>query len=213
MQTQKKLTKFYIVRHGQTEWNTQGRVQGHSDSPLTDEGVLQAQNTARLLRQIDFDRVFASDLMRAKRTAQIIKSDRKLAVVTTEILREVSFGRFEGRKVAEMVEELREEIDKREQLSENELMKHQIDPEIESYDQTATRTLNFLREVAIGYPGQTILIVTHANVVRSTLIKLGFATNAQLPHGSIRNAGFALIEGDGVDFFVKDTFNITLENK
>lgn len=209
----KFMTNIYLVRHGETEWNTLQLLQGHHDSPLTAKGVKQAEEAKELLRDIDFDRIFSSDLFRCQRTAEIIASDNKLAIQTSELLRECTFGRFEGKKIAEMVETLREEIDKREKLSEEELMKHQIHPEIESYDQIATRMLTFLREVAVGYQNQRLLVVSHAGSIRALLVKLGFATNKQLPHGCIGNAGFVHLESDGVDFFVRETHNISVADK
>src|SRR3989344_5835107 len=92
-----KLTTFYIVRHGQTEWNTKGLLQGHGDSPLTYLGVKQAEQIRDELKSIHFDAIFSSDLLRAKRTAEIVALERKIAVKTTQALRERDFGHFEGK--------------------------------------------------------------------------------------------------------------------
>ena len=67
--------KLYLIRHGQTEWNTQRRVQGAMDSPLTKNGIIQAENAARRLKDIHFAAAFASPQLRAYRTAEIITAD------------------------------------------------------------------------------------------------------------------------------------------
>lgn len=87
---------FYIVRHGETEWNAQGLMQGHLDSPLTSTGEEQARELAQTLLAIHFDHVFSSDLLRARRTAELLVIDRKFALNTTQLLRERTFGKYEG---------------------------------------------------------------------------------------------------------------------
>lgn len=71
---------LYIARHGQTEWNAKGILMGQKDSPLTDLGVQQACDLAKELANVHFDAIFSSDLLRAQRTAQIVKLERDLAI-------------------------------------------------------------------------------------------------------------------------------------
>jgi broad specificity phosphatase PhoE len=71
---------FYITRHGETVWNIQQRMQGQQDSPLTENGILQAKAAAEKLKKIHFDHAFSSDLLRARRTAEIIAADHDLAI-------------------------------------------------------------------------------------------------------------------------------------
>src|SRR3990172_8408752 len=89
-------TTIYIVRHGETEWNIKGVMQGHSDSPLTKTGEKQAHQIAEELKEIHFDEIFSSDALRAKRTAEIIALERKMAVQAKTALRERNYGEFEG---------------------------------------------------------------------------------------------------------------------
>ena len=88
----------YIVRHGQTLFNFLERVQGWSDSPLTDKGVHQAKAVAIHLASIHFDAIYSSDLMRAMHTAEAIleKQNSVTELQTTPLLREAYFGGFEG---------------------------------------------------------------------------------------------------------------------
>src|SRR3989338_5919677 len=93
---------IYLVRHGETEWNEKKIIQGHSDIPLNKKGELQAKELGQEFKGIHFDAVFSSNLIRAKRTAEIAVLEKKLAVVTTNALRERMFGRFEGKHISEL---------------------------------------------------------------------------------------------------------------
>lgn len=90
-------TKLLIVRHGQSVWNALGRWQGQADPPLSSEGESQSLEAAGRLSGIKIDRVFASDLQRARRTAEIIAETLGApAVLTDPGLREVDVGRWSG---------------------------------------------------------------------------------------------------------------------
>lgn len=68
--------------------------------------------------------------------------------------------------------------------------------------------ITFLRETAVAYLGENILVVSHSGIMRASLIKLGFGTASELNFSCISNAGYAVIESDGVDFFVRETDGI-----
>lgn len=87
---------IYLMRHGETEWNKEGRLQGQSDIPLNELGLELAEKTAVGLRDIRFDAAFSSPLQRALATAETIVGDRKLPVVTDDRLKEMHFGANEG---------------------------------------------------------------------------------------------------------------------
>src|SRR5258706_4066259 len=91
-----KLATLYIVRHGESEWNIKHLIQGQKDIVLSKNGKLQAQILAGELKKISFEFIFSSDLLRAKRTAEIVALEHKLAVQTAKVLRERSFGKLEG---------------------------------------------------------------------------------------------------------------------
>lgn len=92
--------KFYIIRHGVTEWNTQFRIQGAADVPLAPEGIRLAAKTGEALKDIPFDICFTSPLIRAKQTAQLILGERinKIPIMEDERIQEINFGVLEGVK-------------------------------------------------------------------------------------------------------------------
>ncbi|MDE7059311.1 MAG: histidine phosphatase family protein, partial [Lachnospiraceae bacterium] len=83
---------IYLIRHGETDYNKGRRLQGVTDIPLNERGIALAEQTARELLEIRFDKIFTSPLVRAKKTAEIIRGERKIPIIVTDGLREISFG-------------------------------------------------------------------------------------------------------------------------
>ena len=193
-----KLTKIYLVRHGETDWNVQNLLQGHTDTHLNKKGIKQSQEFAKKVKKVKFDAVFSSDLVRARRTAEIITLDRKLAIETRKVLRERFFGKYEGMPRREFYKL----FTNWEKLSEKEKFRFKLSEDIESEEEAAIRLITFLREVSVGYARITILIVAHGGLMKALLIHLGYAT-AEKPV-RMKNNGFILLESDGVDFFIKE---------
>ncbi len=140
---------IYFVRHGQTEWNRLGRMQGHIDIELNEEGKKQAQIVKEKLSGVKFDKVFSSPLKRAVETAQIISGQD---IVIDDRLIERFNGELEGK--------LKEEI---------EVYPDFNDPNdtrfgIESLDSFRGRINNFLDEITKNYKNKNILVATHAGV-------------------------------------------------
>ena len=98
------MTRWFLVRHGETEWNRDGRIQGHSDVPMSDTGHEQARRTAERLAHVAFSAAYASDLSRARETAEIIlaRNSAPPPLRVDTALRELSFGLLEGRTMKEI---------------------------------------------------------------------------------------------------------------
>ncbi len=90
------MKKIYIVRHGETNWNLEGRTQGWKDSSLTEQGLQQAKQLAQRLKKEEIQVVFSSNLERATSTAHIIADAIKAPCFYLEDLKEVGFGHWEG---------------------------------------------------------------------------------------------------------------------
>ncbi len=192
-----KKTVIYLVRHGETEWNLKNLIQGQADSPLTKLGIKQAEEVAKDLKKVKFDYVYASDSLRAKRTANIIAAEHKLHVETSKLLRERYFGKLEGQpsKALDMFREMYKK------MTDDEIFKYRATPDSETDEEITTRLITFLRELAISHPGKNVLVVSHGAIMRAFLVKLGYATYESL--GWIGNGAFVKLETDGTDFVIK----------
>ncbi len=140
---------IYFVRHGQTEWNKLGKLQGHKDIELNDEGRKQAQIVKEKLSGVKFDKVFSSPLKRAKETAQIICN--KEVVVDNRLIERFN-GELEGKLKAEI-----------------KTFPDFNDPNetrfgIETLNSFKGRINDFLDEITKKYKNQNVLVVTHAGV-------------------------------------------------
>ena len=89
--------KLYIIRHGETSWNVERRLQGASDTDLNENGIALAAITGAAMKEIPFDCCFSSPLKRARETARLVLAGRNIPVTEDERLREISFGEWEGR--------------------------------------------------------------------------------------------------------------------
>lgn len=200
-----KYATFYIVRHGQTDWNVKHLLQGQTDIPLNAEGEKQAKALAKQLKHIHFDKVFTSDLSRAKRTAELIVLEKKLAVITQELLRERRLGSFEGKHVS-YVDVFNKMMEK---STYEERFRYKESPDMESDEEAVGRFITFFREVAVINPGQVMLVVTHGAMMRAFLMHLGWGDYNTFSHKrAIHNGAYVKIETDGVDFFIKETYGI-----
>ncbi len=206
---QENYCNLYIVRHGETEWNVKNIIQGQSNSDLTEKGIQQAKDAGDELKDIKFDAVFSSDSTRAHRTALIIKLDRELIVETSHLLRERSFGSFEGKPGNHFHETFKEKLKEKELLEDK--WDFRVADDVETDEELVSRFIIKLREIAVAYPGKTVLVVSHGGPIRMFLAKIGYATRQELIGGSFKNAGYVNVLSDGVDFFIKSIKGVELK--
>ena len=193
---------LYLVRHGQTQWNVDQLIQGQTDVPLTKRGEKQAHEQRVQLQTISFTHIYSSDLIRAHRTAEILNLERKLAVQTTEAIRERYFGLYQGKTMEEGKRKLWD------LLAHYSNHPHIKESGVETNEQMIGRSITFLRETSVAHPDENVLVVTHGGIMRLILIHLGFATEKTLPSGAIQNLAYIKLECDGVEFKVIDTSGI-----
>ena len=98
--------RIYTARHGQTSWNNEGRMQGHTDIPLDETGIAQAHKLSERFKDIKISKIYSSDLSRALETARIINKHHNVEIIVETDLREMSFGQFEGRLLSEVGDQL-----------------------------------------------------------------------------------------------------------
>ena len=94
--------KLFLIRHGQTLWNKEGKYQGDKDIDLTRVGINQAKLAAKYLSRVDFSNIYSSPLRRAIDTANIINKTKNLKIIARENLKEINFGKWEGMKFDEI---------------------------------------------------------------------------------------------------------------
>ncbi len=154
------VTRLLVIRHGETAWNTEGRIQGHIDIPLNDKGRWQADRLATALIDEDIHAIYSSDLERARDTAQAVASALNQPLQLHTGLRERHFGRLEGNTQAEVAAQWPEEGRRW----------RERDP---SYGPEGGETLQAFYERSVGvltalaqqHPGQTIVVVAHGGVL------------------------------------------------
>lgn len=88
--------RLYIIRHGETDWNQAGRLQGQTDIPLNENGIRLAQVTGAGMKHIPFDLAITSPLKRARQTAELVLGERNIPILEDKRIAEISFGSWEG---------------------------------------------------------------------------------------------------------------------
>lgn len=153
-------TQLLLIRHGETIWNIQGRLQGHLDSDLTETGIAQAHAMAERLTKESFSALYSSDLGRAYRTAEIIAARTGHTILPDRRLRERYLGIFETFTWQEIEGKYPEELNAYRTLGPDYVI-----PNGESARQRFDRAIAGLEEIARRHAGQSVVIVTHGGVL------------------------------------------------
>lgn len=161
------MTRIYLVRHGETTWNAEGRWQGTLDIPLGEVGHQQAQALAKHLKDRPIAAIYSSDLSRARDTAEPLSRAKGLEIQTDARLRELDFGVFQGLTHDEIRAKYPEE--------ERELFVDYLDfvlPEGESRRTVQARVYEMWQEVVRRHPNSEVVVMSHGGPVRLLLLKL-----------------------------------------
>jgi broad specificity phosphatase PhoE len=145
------MTTILLARHGETDWNREGRWQGWADPPLNETGRAQARALATELAGTPFDAVYSSDLRRARETAEIVAAPHGIEVVVDPALREIDVGSWSGLTRTEISERF---PDGRR-------------PDGETHEQHAARVRAAVSRLARSHPDGRILLVSHGGTIRS----------------------------------------------
>lgn len=178
-------TRIMAIRHGETSWNVDGRIQGHTDIPLNDQGRRQARQLARALAGETPAALYSSDLKRAMETAREVAHHCHVTTVPEPRLRERCFGHYEGRTFAQVALESPEQA----------LRWRQRDPEFtprggESLVMLRERVEAVVDELAARHAGALMVLVAHGGVMDvlyrlATRQHLQAARSWQLPNAAI----------------------------
>lgn len=205
------MITLYLVRHGETAHNLNGRIQGQSDSPLTPLGRAQAQALGKRLANERFDAAYTSDLGRARDTAAIIASYQKnpINLIETPFLRERCFGVLQGLTAEEIEEKYPADLH---EWRRPPLKWTQGPPGAETTTQVLERCGSFVEDIIEKHPdGSRILVVGHGGSVRGVIMTAcGFPESfSSVWH--LSNAGLSIIRvGDHASIWlVNDTCHLT----
>ncbi len=199
--------EIYLIRHGETDYNKQRRLQGIGDIPLNARGIELARRTAEGLLDVPFDKIYTSPLIRAKKTAEIIRGSRDIEIIPTDSLLEISFGDYEGLTVRE--EDYNIPDPEFRNFFDAPHLYH-TPPNGESIEQMRERTTSFIRQVMEDpkQEGKTILMASHGAAIRGILSGLqGLPVSRFWEGGVHKNCAVSLIRAE------LGKFEIVFENR
>ncbi len=186
------MTRFIVLRHGETRWNLDSRIQGHADSELTEAGRRQAELLARRLERESFDVLVSSDLGRALTTANLLAERTRHACVADARLRERSFGEAEGLTYGELDHEYPEVFSK----------VRETDPDYripggESRREFYERVKAVFESLGEEHRGRRVAVVCHGGVLASLYRVMHGLAIAAPYHIPIVNASYNAVAWDG----------------
>ncbi len=160
-------TVIYIIRHAEAEGNKYRIFHGTSDSDLTPNGLLQARKAAEALMELGIEKIYASDLKRAYKTARIFSDMSGIGITISKALREIDGGLWENKTWRALEDIFPEEYNTWENMPHNHRM-----PSGESMEELQKRAYEELERIAVADPGKTVAVFTHGTFIRVLLCKL-----------------------------------------
>ena len=158
--------KIFLIRHGQTIWNEEGRYQGKKDIELTRLGIGQAKLAARYLSKVNFSNIYSSPLKRTLETANIINKKKGLDIIIRDDLAELSFGKWEGLKFNQISKKFHDDYYK---WLEDPYTNPPTDGE--SFSQLSKRTTSEIEKIINeNKDGSDIAVISHGGVILSLLV-------------------------------------------
>lgn len=188
---------LYLLRHGETDFNKQRRIQGQSDIPLNDYGRALAQKTGEGLKDVKFDLVFTSPLIRAKETARLVIGERDIPIIEEPRIQEIAFGEYEGLCCSKDGYNI---PDKHFLRFFDDPVHYRTPPKGESFQQVIERTGNFLEELIQKkeYADKTILLSTHGCALKAILSNVNKTPIAQFwGRGVHKNCAVTILKVSG----------------
>lgn len=149
------MIKLYIVRHGETDWNKLGKIQGTTDIPLNDKGRKNARELKKIINDLKIDICLSSPLKRAKETAKIL-ADNKIKIIYDDLLLERHYGNLEGSLINSKLISMQWDY----KLNDK-------DNNIECIRDCLTRALTLINKIKNKYENKTILIVSHGSFIKA----------------------------------------------
>ncbi|MFH5882233.1 histidine phosphatase family protein [Liberiplasma polymorphum] len=196
--------KIYLVRHGQTKWNTEGILQGTQDVLLNDLGIKQAKALNTYFKNIPFDVLCSSNLKRAFHTAEFLNKDLDKPIHIYEDLREIELGVWEGLTWKEVKEKYLKNIPQ----NPTEFLNVKAEGG-ESYQTFQTRSYNAIREIIKEYMGKEVVLLTHGGVIKAIVSKILNIDLVMRNLFDVDNASITILDYD----MEKDTLKLVTLNE
>ncbi|WP_155590860.1 histidine phosphatase family protein [Lysinibacillus cavernae] len=198
------MTTFYLVRHGETKWNQEQRLQGWLDSPLTENGRAAADKLQQQLQHIPFAVAYCSSSGRARETMDILTVHRQLPIYYENDLREIFLGDWQGNKIEDI------------------MTLHGFDYELytnypaqfvathtESFGAVTERAMFTLKKIAEHHRDESILIVSHAVTIKCIVNAILQRSISELwTAPSIHGTSVTVVERQGQQWLVKEIGNV-----
>ena len=166
------MTTILLARHGETDWNREGRFQGHADPPLNRTGRAQAVDLSAALMAEQLSAVYSSPLRRALETAEVLATSHGLEPVPVDDLREVDVGSWSGLTRAEVEERFPAQFARW-------LDYGQGWEDGETYEEMGRRAVDALLQLAATHDGERVLAVTHGGPIRAAFAFADGTTHAE----------------------------------
>ena len=169
--------ELHIFRHGETNWNAEGRAQSHMGSTLTELGLKQASDLAQKVKCYTYKKIYSSSSLRARQTSEIIWPDRHQEIIYLDDLKEIYLGPWEG--------QLYSDIAKRDPESHNHFFK---EPHLfllegaESFKELTTRAVKIVDEIYRENKGRLVALVGHGAFIKALLTKIEEKNLSQIWH-------------------------------
>ncbi|KUO73659.1 MAG: hypothetical protein APF77_22840 [Clostridia bacterium BRH_c25] len=207
------MTRLYLVRHGETEWNKASKVQGSTDIELSTAGIIQAHQLAERLAGEDINVIYSSSLRRALKTAEIVADCRSCSIVKSEKYHEICLGPWEGMTINEIKEKYSEHF----RVYREDPANFRL-PGAETFLDLTERTYNAILEIVSKHIGKNILLVSHGTAIKAAIIRiLGIDivnyTKFRIDNASISVIGFSdNVPEKPVVFCLNDTSHLRCIN-
>ena len=184
---------LHLVRHGQTNWNAQKKLQGHVDIPLNEIGLAEAGQIAKEFEGRSLGGIYSSPLQRAHLTAQMINQSHQHPIQLHDALKEATYGSLDGIFLHDYYLKCLEKFANFSDLTFQEKLHLKLVEDAESYFEIYQRVRPLLNEIALRHLGQEVIVVTHGGLMRAVIGML-LETVQEI---QIQNVGYLTLAGDG----------------
>lgn len=160
-------TRFYLIRHGETEWNKRGIYQGWTDIPLSETGKKQAESLGKRFLKMPLDALYVSPLQRAIHTAEFVAKSSDVPLVIDDHFKEINFGEWEGSSVPQLSEKYGKSF--------TDFFDNPFDvsfPGEGSFDCVRKRSVKGFMELLEKHRGEKVAIVSHGGLLRVLMMSL-----------------------------------------